>query len=354
AGSARPPSRSRTPKACRPMPSPWSCACRARYRLRLLERRNEHPRPLQGPLGRSPRRRPGALPAPDGRHPPRAPARRVSPAPPRPRDRGRAICRCRSRFLRRHRERGDRTAGRDRRAAGRPPGRRLDAGPARQDDAANPPRRDLRADRPRGRPDRHRDRRVPRRHPRLLRPARGEIRQRRARCSGEGGALSGEAAFIESLRALAHHPAARGLADDAAVLEDGGEAIVLTHDMLVEGVHFLPGADWADVAWKLVATNLSDLAAKGAEPLGVLLGFMLGGQIERFIDGLSDVLEHYGVPLLGGDTVTGGPPRSFGLTAIGRATHRPVPSRAGAKPGDVLWLTGQVGAAMLGFEALRD
>lgn len=166
--------------------------------------------------------------------------------------------------------------------------------------------------------------------------------------------MSGEAAFIESLRALAHHPAARGLADDAAVLEVGGEAIVLTHDMLVEGVHFLPGADWADVAWKLVATNLSDLAAKGAEPLGVLLGFMLGNQIERFIDGLSDVLEHYGVPLLGGDTVKGGPPRSFGLTAIGRATHLPVPSRAGAKPGDDLWLTGQVGAAMLGFEALRD
>lgn len=166
--------------------------------------------------------------------------------------------------------------------------------------------------------------------------------------------MSGEAAFIESLRALAHHPAARGLADDAAVLEVGGEAIVLTHDMLVESVHFLPGADWADVAWKLVATNLSDLAAKGAEPLGVLLGFMLGDQIERFIDGLSDVLEHYGVPLLGGDTVKGGPPRSFGLTAIGRATHRPVPSRAGAKPGDFLWLTGQVGAAMLGFEALRD
>lgn len=166
--------------------------------------------------------------------------------------------------------------------------------------------------------------------------------------------MSGEAAFIESLRALAHHPAARGLADDAAVLQIGDEALVLTHDMLVEGVHFLPSADWADVAWKLVATNLSDLAAKGAEPLGVLFGFMLGGGIERFIDGLTDVLEHYGVPLLGGDTVKGGPPRSFGLTAIGRATHQPVPSRAGAKPGDSLWLTGQVGAAILGFEALRD
>lgn len=166
--------------------------------------------------------------------------------------------------------------------------------------------------------------------------------------------MSGEAAFIERLRALAHHPAARGLADDAAVLDVGGEALVLTHDMLVEGVHFLPSADWADVAWKLVATNLSDLAAKGAEPLGVLLGFTLGDGSERFAEGLEEVLDHYGVPLLGGDTVKGGPPCSFGLTAIGRATHRPVPSRAEARPGDSLWLTGQLGAAMLGFEALRD
>ena len=166
--------------------------------------------------------------------------------------------------------------------------------------------------------------------------------------------MSREAEFIDSLRALAHHPAARGFADDAAVLEVGAETLVLTHDMLVEGVHFLPTADWADVAWKLVATNLSDLAAKGAEPLGVLLGFMLGSGAERFAEGLADVLDHYGVPLLGGDTAAGGPPRAFGLTAIGRATHQPVPSRAGVQAGDTLWVTGQLGAAMLGFEALRD
>jgi thiamine-monophosphate kinase len=164
--------------------------------------------------------------------------------------------------------------------------------------------------------------------------------------------LSGESALIGSLRALAHHPAARGLADDAAVLDVGAETLVLTHDMLVEGIHFPLSADPADVAWKLVAVNLSDLAAKGAEPLGVLLGFMLGEADQRFVEGLEDVLGHYGVPLLGGDTVAGGPPRAFGLTAIGRATHRPVPSRAGALPGDLLWVTGELGAAMLGFEAL--
>src|SRR3982751_3248775 len=91
--------------------------------------------------------------------------------------------------------------------------------------------------------------------------------------------MSSESAFIESLKALATHPAARGLADDAAVLELGGRHLVLTHDMLVEGVHYLPGDPPADVAWKLVAVNLSDLAAKGARPLGVLLGFTLGDEI---------------------------------------------------------------------------
>lgn len=166
--------------------------------------------------------------------------------------------------------------------------------------------------------------------------------------------MKGEAAFIDSLRALARHSAARGLQDDAAVLEVGGEALVLTHDMLVEGVHFLPGQSRADVAWKLVASNLSDLAAKGAEPLGVLLGYMLGKDGDDFLAGLDEVLAHYGVPLLGGDTVSGGPPQALGLTAIGRATHRPVPSRSGAQPGDGLWLTGVLGAAMLGFETLHE
>lgn len=156
------------------------------------------------------------------------------------------------------------------------------------------------------------------------------------------------------MRKLARHPAARGFADDAAVLEVGGETLVLTHDAMVEGVHFLPAQNMADVAWKLVAVNLSDLAAKGAEPVGVLLGYQLGGDDAAFLRGLQDALEAFNVPLLGGDTVGGTAPRSFGLTAIGRATYTPVPSRSGAKLGDTVWLTGPVGAAMLGYEAVRD
>lgn len=134
----------------------------------------------------------------------------------------------------------------------------------------------------------------------------------------------------------------------------GGETLVLTHDMMVEGVHFLPGQDAADVAWKLVATNISDLAAKGAVPVGVLLGYMLGGDDARFLAGLAEALDHYGAPLLGGDTVSGpAGAQALGLTAIGRATHCPVPSRGGAQAGDRVWITGPVGGAMLGFEALQ-
>lgn len=164
--------------------------------------------------------------------------------------------------------------------------------------------------------------------------------------------MTPEAAFIAALRGLASHPAARGLADDCAVLELGSETLILTHDMMVEGVHWLAGQDPADVAWKLLASNLSDLAAKGAEPIGVLLGYTLTQDNTRFAAGLGEALAHFSVPLLGGDTVRSPGAQTVGLTAIGRATCHPVPSRSGARVGDGVWITGPVGAAMLGFEAL--
>lgn len=163
-----------------------------------------------------------------------------------------------------------------------------------------------------------------------------------------------EAEFIAALRHLPLHPGARNLEDDAATLELGGETLVITHDVMVEGVHFLPGRDMAELGWKLAAVNLSDLAAKGTQPVGVLLGHALGDGDERFLLGLGEALRTYDAPLLGGDTVKSPPPRSFGLTAIGKAVHTPVPSRTGAQIGHALWVTGTLGAAMLGFEALRD
>jgi len=120
---------------------------------------------------------------------------------------------------------------------------------------------------------------------------------------------------------------------------------------MAEGVHFRSGQDPADVAWKLVASNMSDLAAKGAEPLGVLLGYQFGHDDARFLEGLKEALHAYDAALLGGDTISATGRQVLGLTAIGRATHVPVPSRNGACPGDALWITGPVGAAMMGFEA---
>jgi thiamine-monophosphate kinase len=161
-----------------------------------------------------------------------------------------------------------------------------------------------------------------------------------------------EPEFLAALRALPLHPGARGLADDCAVLTIGSETLVITHDVMAEGTHFRLDADMADVAWKLVATNLSDLASKGAEPLGVLLGHMLGRDDARFLEGLHEALTAFDAPLLGGDTVAATGTRSFGLTAIGRAAHTPVPARSGAKAGDHIYITGAVGRAMLGFEGV--
>ena len=159
-----------------------------------------------------------------------------------------------------------------------------------------------------------------------------------------------ELEFLAGLRALPLHPGARGLEDDCAVFEFGSETLILTHDMMAEGTHFEPEASMADVAWKLVAMNLSDLASKGSEPIGALLGVSLGRDDNGFLSGLRDVLSVYDLPLLGGDTIAATGPSTYGITAVGRATHKPVPSRRGSKIGDAVYVTGTIGRAMLGFE----
>lgn len=166
--------------------------------------------------------------------------------------------------------------------------------------------------------------------------------------------MSREQQFIARLAAFATHPAARALADDVAVLPFVDRDLVLTHDMLVEGVHYLPDDPPEDVAWKLLAVNLSDLAAKGAIPRGVLLGYPLAadaGWDERFAQGLSAACARWGVPLVGGDTVAvpAGAARQLGLTAIGEVAHGAAPARNGARPDDILHVTGAIGAAGLGL-----
>ncbi|RZM08461.1 MAG: thiamine-phosphate kinase [Sphingomonas sp.] len=153
--------------------------------------------------------------------------------------------------------------------------------------------------------------------------------------------------FIAALRTLPLHPGAQGLRDDTAIV--GGH--VVTTDTLVEGVHFLATDPPEDVAWKLVATNLSDLAAKGAVPAGILLNYPLGddGWDAAFLRGLAEVLATFATPLIGGDTVTlpSGAPRILTVTAFG--TDAAAPPRSGARAGDALWVTGTIGDAGAGL-----
>ena len=170
--------------------------------------------------------------------------------------------------------------------------------------------------------------------------------------------MTGEAAFIAALRDIIRHPGARGLLDDAAVIAPPiGRELVITHDMIAEGVHFLAVDPPGDIAWKLLAVNLSDLAAKGAKPIGAVLGYTLAGDSVwdgAFVAGLGRALDHFSVPLLGGDTIAlaSGAPRTFGLTAFGEAPP-PVPDRRGARAGDTLWLCGAIGDAGLGLRIAR-
>jgi len=161
------------------------------------------------------------------------------------------------------------------------------------------------------------------------------------------------------LTPLAEHPAARGLLDDVAVLEPPpGRTLILTHDTLVEGVHFL-ATDPADtVAAKLLRVNLSDLAAKGAEPFGYLMScaWSTGGGWdwrEAFARGLLDDQRRYGLTLLGGDTVSTPGPLTLGATLIGWGQPNRTPSRAGARTGDVVLVSGAIGDGGLGLKAVQ-
>jgi thiamine-monophosphate kinase len=151
-----------------------------------------------------------------------------------------------------------------------------------------------------------------------------------------------------------------GIGDDAAVLDVGGRAVV-THDMLVDGVHFRRDTTGLrDLGWKALAVNLSDLAAMGAEPVAALVGLGLpegalaGADIDALYAGMDDLAATAGVTVAGGD-VTASPVLVLGVTAVGRALPGVAPvRRGGARAGDVLCVTGRLGAAAAGLRLLED
>jgi thiamine-monophosphate kinase len=152
---------------------------------------------------------------------------------------------------------------------------------------------------------------------------------------------------------------AAGLEDDTCIWAPApGEELVLTADALVAGIHFLAD-DPADlIARKMLRVNLSDLAAKGATPVGYLMTTALPADIDeawvaRFCEGLAADQDEFGISLMGGDTVGTPGPLSLSLTAIGTVPVGRAPRRSGAKPGDIILVSGSIGDGALGLKVLR-
>src|SRR5436190_20521631 len=160
-------------------------------------------------------------------------------------------------------------------------------------------------------------------------------------------------------RPLANDPGAFDLFDDAAALTPpAGADLVLTTDAIVGGVHFFPDDPADQIAKKALRVNLSDLAAKGAKPLGFLLTLALPkaigeGWLKAFAGGLGADAQVYSCPLLGGDTVRTPGPVTISITAFGSVPQGSMVRRSGAKPGDRVVVTGTIGDAALGLDILK-
>jgi len=173
----------------------------------------------------------------------------------------------------------------------------------------------------------------------------------------------GEFALIDRIRKLlppVSWSVKQGIGDDAAVIcQSGGEALLVTTDMLVEGVHFdCSFISAADLGGKALAVNLSDIAAMGGIPTCCFLGLGLPPSLPLawftdFIAGMLDTAGHHGVQLLGGDTVASAQ-ITIAITMHGRAAETEIVYRKGAKPGDRIYVSGTLGDSALGLHLLQQ
>jgi thiamine-monophosphate kinase len=155
-------------------------------------------------------------------------------------------------------------------------------------------------------------------------------------------------------------PGALSLTDDVAVLAlDANEELVLKTDAVVAGVHFLPDDPPDLIARKLLRVNLSDLAGKGARPLGYLLACAFPADLDAawlaaFVAGLAADQAEFAIPLLGGDTTSTPGPLTLAATVLGAGAAGRTPRRAGARPGDAVLVSGTLGDGALGLDVQRD
>jgi thiamine-monophosphate kinase len=151
-----------------------------------------------------------------------------------------------------------------------------------------------------------------------------------------------------------------GLRDDAALITPSrGHDLVVTKDMVVAGVHFFAADPPDAIARKALRVNLSDLAAKGARPLGFCLGIGLPTDwthdwLSAFAQGLDDDAETFGCPLLGGDTVRMPGPFTVSITAFGEVPAGHMVPRTGARAGDLIYVSGTIGDAAIGLRLRLD
>lgn len=172
--------------------------------------------------------------------------------------------------------------------------------------------------------------------------------------------MKGEFEFIADIRDMFPAPEGiQGIGDDCAVLpqKEGQETLVST-DMLVEGSHFLlEDIDARQLGWKSAAANFSDIAAMGGRPVCSFLALALPGNLpegwtERFLDGYREISEKYGFPLLGGDTTASKDRLCICVTVLGKAPEGGSLKRSGARPGDLVCITGTVGDSAAGLYAI--
>jgi thiamine-monophosphate kinase len=155
-------------------------------------------------------------------------------------------------------------------------------------------------------------------------------------------------------------PGGLGLKDDAALLTPPpGHDLVLTTDAIIAGVHYFAGDAPESIARKALRVNLSDLAAKGADPLGFLLtlalpGDLPAGWLEAFAKALGEDAKTYGIELLGGDTVKTPGPTLVSITALGCVPSGRMVSRMGARVGDLIYVSGTIGDAAIALKLRLD
>src|SRR5882672_4451077 len=151
----------------------------------------------------------------------------------------------------------------------------------------------------------------------------------------------------------------KGIGDDAAVIDIGSENLLVSTDMLLEGIHFdLSYMPLQHVGYKAVAANVSDIAAMNGKPEQIIVGLGLSNRfsveaVETLYEGIRAACGNYGVDLVGGDTTSSASGLVISISIIGRAKKEKITYRSGAKVNDIICVTGDLGAAFMGLQVLE-